>query len=222
MSPEEAILKQKRKEEKRKDANAIERRRIKEFNDALNRLRNVTKHITIDNKKKGRKVTKLTTIRAAIMHIDNLERLLQMNNDDLVDCVVGNDIVVESIKDHQEDQSEVTIECKGELRDIANSTTSQVTSDQENNLELRDLIKTEKECTEKKVKAKLIGEVFDQDYLLVDDNGEYKVVTIEQRYALPHLLYFDNCWAQNKWMDCAEDMVCLSDSRAKLSVIVSE
>ena len=71
-------IKRKRKESKRRDANAIERRRIKEFNEALRRLREVTKHINIDNEKKGRKITKLTTIRAAIKHIKNLENALDM------------------------------------------------------------------------------------------------------------------------------------------------
>merc|ERR1712142_713989 len=78
-SMEKEQNKRKRKEAKRRDANAIERRRIKEFNEALRRLREVTKHISIDNKKKGRKVTKLTTIKAAIKHIKNLEHALDMD-----------------------------------------------------------------------------------------------------------------------------------------------
>ena len=84
-SPEKEVNKRKRKEAKRRDANAIERRRIHEFNDALRRLREVTKHITIDNKKKGRKVTKLTTIRAAIKHIHGLKHLLQKSENKPVD-----------------------------------------------------------------------------------------------------------------------------------------
>ena len=51
-SSEEDETKQRKKAAKRRDANAIERRRIKEFNEALRRLREVTKHINIDNKKK--------------------------------------------------------------------------------------------------------------------------------------------------------------------------
>ena len=84
-SPEKEANKRKRKEAKRRDANAIERRRIQEFNEALRRLREVTKHITIDNKKKGRKVTKLTTIRAAIKHIYGLKYLLQNSENKLVE-----------------------------------------------------------------------------------------------------------------------------------------
>ena len=45
--------------EKRREANANERRRIREFNDAMRRLRELTKHVHVQNKKKGRKVTKV-------------------------------------------------------------------------------------------------------------------------------------------------------------------
>ena len=45
--------------EKRREANANERRRIREFNEAMRRLRELTKHVHVQNKKKGRKVTKV-------------------------------------------------------------------------------------------------------------------------------------------------------------------
>ena len=52
----------------------------------------------------------------------------------------------------------------------------------------------------------LVGKVYNQDYLLVDDNGEYKVVTIEQRFALPHLLYLEGWRSAEAGIDVADHM----------------
>ena len=66
-------------------------------------------------------------------------------------------------------------------------------------VENNDVIVTESE-------EELIGEVYNQDYLLVDDNGEYKVVTIEQRFALPHLLYLEGWRSAEAGIDVADHM----------------
>jgi len=223
-------IKRKRKESKRRDANAIERRRIKEFNDALRRLREVTKHITIDNKKKGRKITKLTTIRAAIKHIKNLESALDMAdvNDSSINNVTIEDdaqlhdssseneiktpevddkdptwtdthdgtpleilvptLPLEQVTPKPEPPSEL-ISVNKDAKKYEDINLSQLYADtMEGNMDIKaennDFAVTESE-------EELVGEVYNQDYLLVDDNGEYKVVTIEQRFALPHLLYLE-------------------------------
>ena len=40
----------------------------------------------------------------------------------------------------------------------------------------------------------------------MDDNGEYKVVTIEQRFALPHLLYLEGWRSAEAGIDVADHM----------------
>ena len=44
---------------RRKEANANERNRIRQFNGAMARLRAATQHIIIEHRRKGRKVTKV-------------------------------------------------------------------------------------------------------------------------------------------------------------------
>ena len=238
-------IKRKRKESKRRDANAIERRRIKEFNEALRRLREVTKHITIDNKKKGRKITKLTTIRAAIKHIKNLESALDMAdvNDSSKSKLIGEDDARQydsssenEIKAPKVEYDEVTWTDTHDVSPIDTfvqtspleqltpkpeppSDLIKVNEDDEKyeeinlrqlytdtiegNIDVKaennDVIVTESE-------EELIGEVYNQDYLLVDDNGEYKVVTIEQRFALPHLLYLEGWRSAEAGIDVADHM----------------
>merc|ERR1719266_3295371 len=62
---------------RRKEANANERNRIRQFNAAMARLRQATGHIIVQHRRKGRKVTKLTTIKAAILYILQLKRMLR-------------------------------------------------------------------------------------------------------------------------------------------------
>merc|ERR1711974_40667 len=73
MQPEELT----RKRVRRVEANANERNRIRQFNAAMTRLRQVTGHIIVQHRRKGRKVTKLTTIKAAILYILQLKRMLR-------------------------------------------------------------------------------------------------------------------------------------------------
>ena len=221
-SPEKDQGKRRRKESKRRDANAIERRRIQEFNEVMRRLREVTKHISIDNKKKGRKVTKLTTIRAAIKHIKGLEHLLEIseNNPENNSFVMhkafqditkhqNNLINEKTTKDnptkganlpwsqanalHPEQlapKCEPTSELSCDL-DMSLTNMYADTIGHGEDMDSIDIKVENNDVTIAESEEELVGEVYDQDYLLVDDNGEFKIVTIEQRFALPHLLYLE-------------------------------
>merc|ERR1711973_413513 len=185
------------KHQKRREANANERKRIKQLNDAIKRLKEATNqsstrlgdlinHGTRNEKtKKSRKMTKLSIIKAAINHIYTLQEMLtedeqtdiHQTNDNLDGCL---SIYPTSLEQNILQESTTLIpfnilatESRKNIENFVRENSIKTEESVSNNFELPD-----------------DGE---KQYLIVEESEEYKIIPIEREYTT--LVYLD-CFAQ--------------------------